>query len=342
LAQPDLAASTRRSYQQTLDRLERALGREQPFATLTTNQVTAAVTAAWDGCAPATWNRHVATVRSFTGYCRRHRWLTDDLTAGLDRRVEPADRTKAIPLPQLEQLWRHDGIAVREKALWRFLYETAGRATEALSINVEDLDLDNKRVRVHSKGGDLDWLHFQTGSARLLPRLIAGRTHGPLFLADRAPSPARAPAAIDRCPETGRARLSYRRAEALSGRRRVDGPFISCATQPSPTWPSRTSAYRCSWPRAATPACARCSATPALEPRRSRRSPRQLIPPDDAVDLDRPTAHQTAPAQNRYRRGVADSRSMRASSSLVREKPQTSKLVVIRSGVTDLGITTTS
>jgi len=215
LAQPDLAASTPRSYQQTLDRLERALGREQPFATLTTNQVTAAVTAAWDRCAPATWNRHVATVRSFTGYCRRRRWLTDDLTADLDRRVEPGDHTKAIPLPQLEQLWRHDSIAVREKALWRFLYETAGRATEALSINVEDLDLDNKRVRVHSKGGDLDWLHFQTGSARLLPRLIAGRTHGPLFLADRAPSPARAPAAIDRCPETGRARLSYRRAEAL-------------------------------------------------------------------------------------------------------------------------------
>jgi hypothetical protein len=54
LAQPDLAASTRRSYQQTLDRLERALGSDQPSAILTTNQVTAAVTAAWDGCAPAT------------------------------------------------------------------------------------------------------------------------------------------------------------------------------------------------------------------------------------------------------------------------------------------------
>jgi integrase/recombinase XerD len=90
------------------------------------------------------------------------------------------DRTRAIPLPQLEQLWHHHHIAVREKALWRFLYETAARASEALSINVEDLDVDNKRVRVRSKGGDLDWLHFQTGSARLLPRLIAGRTHGPL------------------------------------------------------------------------------------------------------------------------------------------------------------------
>jgi site-specific recombinase XerD len=126
LAQPGLASSTRRSYQQTLDRLERVLGSDQPSATITTDQMTAAVTAAWDGCAPATWNRHVATIRSFTSYCRRHRWITDDLTACLDRRVEPADRTKAISLPQLEQLWHHDDIAVREKALWRFLYETGG------------------------------------------------------------------------------------------------------------------------------------------------------------------------------------------------------------------------
>jgi integrase/recombinase XerD len=75
--------------------------------------------------------------------------------------------------------------------------------------------LENKRVRVCSKGGDTDWLHFQSGSARLLPRLIGGRTRGPLFLADRRPVPARAPATVDRCPETGRGRLSYRRAEAL-------------------------------------------------------------------------------------------------------------------------------
>ena len=92
---------------------------------------------------------------------------------------------------------------MREKALWRLLYETAARASEALSINVEDLELENKRVRVRSKGGDTDWLHFQTGSARLLPRLIGGRTRGPLFLADRRPVLARAPAMVDRCPETG-------------------------------------------------------------------------------------------------------------------------------------------
>jgi integrase len=215
LAQPSLAPTTRRSYQQTLDRLARELGAAQLLENLTVEAVTAAVTTAWGRCAPATWNRHVATVGSFVAYCRRRRWLTGDLAGDLQRRPEPADRTKAIPLAELERLWKRDDVAVREKALWRLLYETAARASEALAINVEDVDLDNKRVRVRCKGGDLDWLHFQTGSARLLPKLIAGRARGPLFLADRAPVPARAPATVDRCPETGRARLSYRRAEAL-------------------------------------------------------------------------------------------------------------------------------
>ena len=215
LAQPSLARSTRRSYDQTITRLVHELGGDRPLSALTVEPVTIAVTTAWGGRAPATWNRHVATVRSFLGFCRRRRWLGEDLAVDLERRPEPVDRTKAIPLPELERLWRRDIIGVRDKALWRFLYETAARATEALSVNVEDLDLDNKRVQVRSKGGDTDWLHFQTGSARLLPRLIAGRTRGPLFLADRRPVPARAPATVDRCPETGRARLSYRRAEAL-------------------------------------------------------------------------------------------------------------------------------
>jgi integrase len=30
---------------------------------------------------------------------------------------------------------------VREKVLWRLLYETAARASKALAINVEDLEL---------------------------------------------------------------------------------------------------------------------------------------------------------------------------------------------------------
>ena len=56
-------------------------------------------------------------------------------------------------------------------------------------------------------------MHWQTGTALLLPRLLAGRRAGPVFLASR--KPARAVATADLCPVTGRARLSYRRAAEL-------------------------------------------------------------------------------------------------------------------------------
>ena len=80
LAQPSLARSTRRSYDQTLTRLVRELGGARPLSTLTVEAITVAVTTAWSGRAPATWNRQVATVRSFLAFCRRRRWLIDDLT----------------------------------------------------------------------------------------------------------------------------------------------------------------------------------------------------------------------------------------------------------------------
>jgi integrase/recombinase XerD len=58
-------------------------------------------------------------------------------------------------------------------------------------------------------------LHFPTASARLLPKIINARTSGPLFLSETAPASVRAPAASDRDPATGRARLSYRRAAEI-------------------------------------------------------------------------------------------------------------------------------
>ncbi|MGH4011745.1 MAG: hypothetical protein ACRDTH_26870 [Pseudonocardiaceae bacterium] len=61
------------------------------------------------------------------------------------------------------------------------------------------------------------YVHWETPTARLLPRLLASRTTGPVFLADRrAPASGRraaAPGDVD--PTTRRGRLSYPRAEYL-------------------------------------------------------------------------------------------------------------------------------
>ncbi|MEO3876723.1 site-specific integrase [Nonomuraea sp. B12E4] len=111
-------------------------------------------------------------------------------------------------------------IALREKTLWRMLYETAARAAEILALNVEDLDLEHRRAPVRSKGGATEWVFWDSGTAHLLPRLLrlpdgSSRTRGPLFLSERRPVPARRPAAGNICPHTGRAHLGYDRARVL-------------------------------------------------------------------------------------------------------------------------------
>ena len=210
----DMAVTTRRSYAQTMNRLTAEHG-TLLVGLLDGATLDAFTAAAWGECGPATWNRHVATLRSFTAFARRHGWLAANPAGVLERRTEPADRTKAIPRSSLQRLFRRDDVAIREKCLWRLLYETAARTQEVLCANVEDLDLDNKRLRVRRKGGDSDWLYFQSGSSRLLPRLIGDRETGPIFLADRRPSAARTPALMDLCRITGRGRLSYERSAYL-------------------------------------------------------------------------------------------------------------------------------
>ncbi|MEV4188810.1 hypothetical protein AB0J28_45995, partial [Streptosporangium canum] len=58
LARRDLDADTLRSYGQTLRRLRRELGDTVPLTQVTAEQTAAVFTAAWDGAAARTWNRH--------------------------------------------------------------------------------------------------------------------------------------------------------------------------------------------------------------------------------------------------------------------------------------------
>ena len=157
--------------------------------------------------------RELATLRAAVGWWRRRGWLTVDPTGNLERHRVQVDRTRALTRGQLERLFARRDLPLRERTLWRLLCETAARANELLALNVEDLDLANRRARVHSKGGAVEWVCWQTGSAQLLLRLLAGRTSGPVFLSDRRPT--RAVAGLDLDPASGRARLSYRRAAEL-------------------------------------------------------------------------------------------------------------------------------
>ena len=118
----------------------------------------------------------------------------------------------AIPYADLEELWRRRGVPLREKTLWRMLYETAARTSEVLALDVGDLDRARRRARIRSKGGSVDMVVWAAPTARLLGRYLADRSGGPLFLTrwrSRTAPPVR-----DLYAPTGQARLSYRTAAA--------------------------------------------------------------------------------------------------------------------------------
>ncbi len=213
--------NTRRAYAGVIDRLVAELGAHRQFAAVPGDEVAAALRRLWGKRAPATWNRNRAAVVSWLTWCAtRQRWAAPQLPGDAERRKEHADRTRALPRARIERLLSRRDVPLREKTLWRMLYETAARASEILALNVEDLDLEQRRAPVRSKGGDVEFVYWDTGTAHLLPRLLrlpdgTTRTSGPLFLASRRPVPARRPAEPDICPHTGRARLGYDRARVL-------------------------------------------------------------------------------------------------------------------------------
>jgi len=217
LAEHQLSPSSQRIYSGALRAFQDCLGADTALAVLneapSTQRFAGWFYRRYGQTAPATRVRQLAILRSACAFWRQRAWLACDPTADLERPKVLLDRTKALTREQIASLWRRDDVALRERALWRLLYETAARANEILSLNIEDLDLPNKRARVRSKGGATEWVFWQTGAALLLPRLLTGRTAGPVFLADRQPT--RAVPRVDLCSVTGHARLSYRRAAEL-------------------------------------------------------------------------------------------------------------------------------
>ena len=178
----DLAPNSRRVYRAALEPLVEAVGADQPLAALTPAAVAGVFTDRWGGAAAATWNTRRAAVRALVSWCA-DRWpVGADPLAGVGPRRNPTDHTRAVPYRDLDELWRRRSVPLREKTLWRMLYETAARASEVLALDVGDLDRPQRRARVVSKGGNTDMVYWASPTAaagRPLPRGPVGRAAVP-------------------------------------------------------------------------------------------------------------------------------------------------------------------
>ncbi|MEU7833790.1 tyrosine-type recombinase/integrase [Nonomuraea sp. NPDC049129] len=152
-------------------------------------------TARWGTAAAATFNARRDALGSARDWWHDQDWLTGDPLRRI-RRARTPDRTKALDRAQIEAVLTRQNLALRERTLFRMLYETAARAEEVLALDVTDLDLRNRRARVRRKGGAVDvivWLIMFATTDRVcspVSTAILGLESGPLFVrADRTHRP---------------------------------------------------------------------------------------------------------------------------------------------------------
>lgn len=210
--------ATQRAYASVLEKVRDRLGAERPLVKVAPEELEHALRELWGSAAPATWNRNRAVVASWLTWCTdTAEWAAPSLPRTAKRKAEPRNEARAVEWQVIERLCTRRDVPLRDKVLYRMLYETSSRASAVLALNVEDLELQDRRAEITQKGGDRLQIAWGDKTAMILGRLVAGRTAGPVFLTDLKPGPRRASAARTRDldPETGRTRLSYGRARAL-------------------------------------------------------------------------------------------------------------------------------
>jgi len=188
LVQSNRSIHTRRAYAADLTRFVSCYGGP---ANGITADVLRAFFASLAHLSPASRARKQAALASFLGWAYRHEWIDVMPMARVERvRLDPP-APRGLMRPQIEAILTAIPAAQRrDHLLFRLIFETGLRVSEAVGIYVEDIDLtrDDEHVSVRGKGGRrrtilLDDSNMVDEVRRYLRR--TGYTHGHLFRAQK-------------------------------------------------------------------------------------------------------------------------------------------------------------
>jgi integrase/recombinase XerD len=125
---------------------------------------------------PATISRKTACLRSFYRHLRREELVSEDPTATLS----PPQKSRKLPHvlshsevnKLLESTSGSDPIALRDRALLEVMYGCGLRASEAIGLDVGDVDLTHDYVRPHGKGSKERIVPLGREAARTIERYL--------------------------------------------------------------------------------------------------------------------------------------------------------------------------
>src|SRR5947209_3743852 len=179
------ARRTRESYTEDLAPLIASVG-QQPVTALTAD-VLQTFLARQESLAPATYNRRLAALRSFTRWLRDQGWVAEALLDGVQRKPEGKRAAQALDTQKVESMLRKIEDP-RDRALFWLIYNGGLRCQEALAIDIDDISWSERSIRIHGKGDRLREMFFSRAVGILLDKYLATRgypTLGPLFVTRR-------------------------------------------------------------------------------------------------------------------------------------------------------------
>jgi len=142
-----------------------------------------------DGRSPASRARTMAALNSFLTWAVKHDLLDANPLVKLNRVKVPEPEPRGVPREQIDAVLKvipRDNL--RDQLLFRLLAETGLRISEALQLDVDDLDLtrDDEHLHVLGKGGHRRTVLLDDSKlVSLLRRYLKEMQvrHGPLFRA---------------------------------------------------------------------------------------------------------------------------------------------------------------
>jgi integrase/recombinase XerD len=147
--------------------------------------------------APSTLQRKAVSIRSFYKHLRREELIDHDPTADLrwQRRARPLP--EVLSREQVTQLLAQprgsDPLALRDRALLELMYACGLRISEAVTLEVGDVDLEEGLLRARGKGskerivpvGRMAVAALRVYEARGRPMLVGNTVQSRLFLNSR-------------------------------------------------------------------------------------------------------------------------------------------------------------
>ncbi len=105
---------------------------------------------------PATMARKIATLRSFHKWMERAGLVTKNPMTVIRTPRQPRRLPKAITVDQVEALLHapegSDTLGARDRAILETMYSTGVRVSEVVALNIGDLSLGERQLRIRGKG----------------------------------------------------------------------------------------------------------------------------------------------------------------------------------------------